>query len=505
LCDAPLMPADAVPLDAAPLDAGPSGTGPSNTEPRDQPVFVLTGSRSGSTLLRFILDSHPDLACPPETSIASACASLAHTWNMLEGVPGGDRPVHEPAELPAHGLRAVRDAADQAFSRYLGKHGKRRWCDKSLDSHMFADLMIQLYPEAKFICLYRHCMDVIASAVEACPWGITRYGFDPFVAQNPGNSVAALGSYWLATVSTITAFEQRHPGACHRVRYEDLVTAPEQTAAGIFSFLGERPVPGITRACFRSPHEGSGFGDEKIWFTDEVTTSSMGRGVRVPVAALPGPLRQAVNEALSGLGYRTVDDEWNAAFGQPDPRAAATGGSINGGERAPGAGEGEAVVAEALRARIGSLSSPGVAAPWPTLAGATVALVVESAGGEHRELHVAFDPAGACSVTAANGHSGARPVATLIAEAATWRTLLDRRSNLVTEITGGRLRCVNKRDGYRIRSDEVHAIATVLGLAQVPDPAEPGSTLCCSRVVFAARETVTVAIRAGDGLVRVED
>ncbi len=166
---------------------------------------------------------------------------------------------------------------------------------------------------------------------------------------------------------------------------------------------------------------------------------------------------------------------WNAALGQPDPRAAATGSSINGGERTPGAGAGEAAVAEALRARIGSLGSPGVAARWLTLAGATVALVVESAGGEHRELHVAFDPAGACSVTAANGQSGAKPVATLIAGAATWRTLLDRRSNLVTEITGGRLRCVNKRDGYRIRSDEVHAIATILGLAQVPDPAEPGS------------------------------
>ena len=30
------------------------------------PVFILTTSRSGSTLVRFILDSHPDLACPPE-------------------------------------------------------------------------------------------------------------------------------------------------------------------------------------------------------------------------------------------------------------------------------------------------------------------------------------------------------------------------------------------------------------------------------------------------------
>ena len=185
-------------------------------------------------------------------------------------------------------MRAVRDAVDQAFSRYLGKRGKRRWCDKSLDSYMVADLMIQLYPEAKFICLYRHCMDVIASGVEACPWGVTRYGFDPFVAQNPGNSVAAIGSYWLAAASTIMAFEREHPGACHRVRYEDLVTAPEETAAGIFSFLGERQAPGITRGLFPGPPRWQRLrGREDLVHRRGDRGTSMGRGVRVPAAALP--------------------------------------------------------------------------------------------------------------------------------------------------------------------------------------------------------------------------
>jgi len=457
MCDAPVMPSDTVPC--------------------EQPVFVLTSSRSGSTLLRFILDTHPDLACPPETSVATACAGLARTWDLLEGVSGGARPVTEAMELPSHAIRAVRDAADRAFSRYLTKRGKRRWCDKSLDSYLLSDLMIELYPEAKFICLYRHCMDVIASGVEACPWGVTRFGFDPFVAQHPGNNVAAIGSYWLSAVQAIMAFEEKHPGACYRIRYEDLVTAPEETMAGVFSFLGERQVPGITRACFRSPHEGTGLGDEKIWFTDEVTMSSMGRGVRVPARALPEPLLRSVNEALSRLDYRVVDDQWNGACGQPDPRAHPPGDSVNGRKRAQSSWTEEAAaVTEAMRARVGSLGSPDVAARWPTVAGSAVALVVESADGGHRELRVGFGPSGACSVSAVNGQAGAEPVAKLIAGAATWRALLDRRSNLVTEMTGGRLRCVNKRDSYRIRSDEVHAIATVLGLAQVPvsDAPEPG-------------------------------
>ena len=32
----------------------------------------------------------------------------------------------------------------------------------------------------------------------------------------------------------------------------------------------------------------------------------------------------------------------------------------------------------------------------------------------------------------------------------------------------GRLRCVNRHDGYRLCSDEVHTIAWLPGLAQVP-------------------------------------
>jgi hypothetical protein len=38
--------------------------------PSTAPTFILATSRSGSTLLRFIIDSHPDFACPPETQVA---------------------------------------------------------------------------------------------------------------------------------------------------------------------------------------------------------------------------------------------------------------------------------------------------------------------------------------------------------------------------------------------------------------------------------------------------
>jgi hypothetical protein len=456
-------------------------------EPSRSPVFVLSASRSGSTLIRFILDSHPDLACPPETDVASACARLMSTWEILQNATAGEGAEAAGQPGPAPALAAVRDTVDGVYGRYLRRRGKRRWCDKSLGSHHEAELAALLYPEARFICLYRHCMDVIASGVEATPWGLHRFGFDSFGARYPGNSVTAVGSYWLATVRSIMAFEESRPGACHRVRYEDLVTAPEKTAAAIFAFLGETPVPDIARACFRTPHEENGPGDEEIWFTGEITADSMGRGVRVPAGALVPDVRQGINEALGRLGYLTVDDEWNARVGRVDVRADATGG----GQARPGGPPGRtrephASVrtreAEAAVSAIGDrlLSVPGhelaeASAIWPAVAGQTVSIIAEGADGGHAELRWGFSSLAAGLGPAASpagdrnlDEPAGRPVCTIIADPATWHALLGGETNLVVEMNAGRLRCINRRDGHRIRSDELHALGWLLGLARVP-------------------------------------
>jgi hypothetical protein len=462
--------------------AGLVAARPAGQEPRGSPVFVLSASRSGSTLMRFILDSHPDLACPPEADVTTACARLMHTWDILENAAAGTEAAGKPGSSCA--LAAVRDTVDGIYGRYLQRRGKRRWCDKSLGSHREAELAARLYPGARFICLYRHCMDVIASGVDACPWGLHRFGFDGFAAQYPGNSVTAVGSYWLAAVRSIMAFEGSHPGACHRVRYEDLVTAPEDTAAAIFSFIGAEPVPDIAHACFRTPHEGNGPGDEEVWFTSGITADSVGCGVRVPVAALVPEVRQGVNEVLGRLGYRAVDDEWNALVGRVDVRADAAEDehARRGGRPGPG-GEPEAAV-RAIGDRLRSRSEQELAeacAVWPAVAGQTVAIVAQSADGAHAELRWGFPALAGGSRRPAAAPIGDRPadkpVCTLIADAATWHALLSDETNLVIEMTAGRLRSINRRDGHRMRSDEVHAIGWLLGLARVPLVRDPGAQL----------------------------
>ncbi len=424
----------------------------------DSPVFVLTSSRSGSTLLRFVLDSHPELACPPETVVSSACASLLRSWMILREAGSEGKPLSEADQVPLEGIAVVQSAMDQLFGAYLRRRGKRRWCDKSLDSHMFAGLLAQAYPKAKFICLYRHCMDVIASGVEACPWGVHRFGFDPFVAQYPGNSVAAIGAYWMSCVQATLKFEEEHPASCHRIRYEDLVTAPEETVAAMFDFLEVPRVPGITGDCFKIPHESNGPGDEKIWFTDQVTSSAIGRGIRVPFGALPGPALAEINAALAELGYRQVQADWNQATGAFDPREAATVAGSGPG-RAPSRTAGSPAAAGTLRELDQRLSLRSEADlqvfsnRWPGLRNETLALVVDDDEPAERRWSL--------------GEAG-EPVATLIAATGTWASLLRGEANIITELMAGRLRCVNKRDRHRLRSEELHAMSWLLGLTQIP-------------------------------------
>jgi hypothetical protein len=435
--------------------------------------------------------------------ITGACASLLRSWDILENAGSGThRQVTAQVQLPAVAMEVVRGIVDQLYGRYLAGRGKPRWCDKSLDSLYNAQLLADLYPQARFVCLYRHCMDVIASGTEACPWGVSRFGFDPYVAQIPGNSVAAIGAYWMDCVQAMLTFEQQQPERCFRLRYEDLVTAPEHKTAELLAFLGAAPAPGITSACFAAPHEGDGPGDEKIWFTTKVSTDAIGRGVRVPAAALPDPLRVAINEALNALGYRPVGADWNSATRPVDPRLPLSmprppgftdtnGRTSQGGlaDAPPDAPDAVAVVAQLLDTRIRQQAGTEPDEPlrrWPALADQMVRLVVSD---EHRQEEVlwSFQPVLAAAApsrmmspdgpapngstpngSAPNGPTPNGPVMTMIAGSDTWRALLDGDANMITEIRTGRLRCVNRRDAQRVRSDEVHAIAWLLGLAQVP-------------------------------------
>jgi hypothetical protein len=288
--------------------------------PHADPVFVLCAGRSGSTLLRFLLDAHPELACPPETNVPALCGQLATVWSLIEGAPLSANRGDEPPDIPDAAITGVRETMDRMTGSYLARRGKKRYCDKSLGTARFAYLMQRIWPQTKFICLFRHPMDVIASGMEACPWGLNGYGFDAYIAETPGNSVHALAHFWFDNAATILTAEEQYAQRCHRVRYEDMVADPQAVANELFKFLGVDPVPGIAEACFAAERERFGPADYKIWHTSQITDESVGRGWTIPAGLIGPQIRIGINELCGKLGYVPVDENWGTADRPADLR-----------------------------------------------------------------------------------------------------------------------------------------------------------------------------------------
>lgn len=417
----------------------------------DDPVFILTSSRSGSTLLRFILDSHPDLACPPETNVTGAALHLLRSWSVLEQVSGQERAAPASTPVPVPVIDSVRRTLDFAYSRYLERRGKTRWCDKSLETPMYTSILRALYPKARFLCLYRHCMDVIASGIEISPWGLNGFGFSSYAAQNPGNSVEAIASYWADCSSLILTYERDNSDRCYRLRYEDLVADPESVTAALFSFLGVSQSPGITQKCFEIPHDERGPGDEKIWFTNRVSGSSVGSGRRIPAALISPRTLSSVNELLADLGYPVVDDAWNTP-------------------PAGGATRGQAAAHQVVQAVLKDIeqvighrpATEAATGRWPAAVGRSVSIVVED---ETATASLQYEFPG-------EGSTGS--AARIAASPEAWRLLLTGRANLATLLRRGELTWSEGTDRQWARSDMLQATSWLLGIAAGPDPRSLG-------------------------------
>ncbi len=410
-----------------------------------EPVVVLTCARSGSTLLRFILDSHPELACPPETSVVDLCTRMGVVSMLLDGPPVGVRPG-----LTGLAAASIRSWMTATFAPYLIRAGKARWCDKSLGSADAANRFLDLFPETKFICLYRSCLDVIDSALEACPFGLHGYGMDPYAAAHPGNSVSAVADYWVAQTRMIAEFEQAHPGVCLRLRYEDLVADPEGQADRVFAFLGEAPVPGISQSCLAPGRQEFGPGDHKIWGTSSISPDSVGRGSRIPVSLISPPVLGMINGLLEQLEYPLLDQSRLGGAvpkraGDPGPvpgiPEAGPAGSLPPGEDLAVLDELENLIASRLSASFEQASSQpagmGEALGSPFM----ISAIVPSAGaGMAQGRWWRVDPATASLM---RGHDAPRtePGQWMVTgDAITWRSILTGSLNIATAMRHGRLR-----------------------------------------------------------------
>ncbi|MEZ5155639.1 MAG: sulfotransferase [Solirubrobacterales bacterium] len=197
--------------------------------------FVVGATRSGTTLLRLMLDAHPQIAIPSETHFIPELVSArdkhgATREQMLELLAShrrwGDFTI-EPAELaerwaaiePLTGADAVR----AFFALYADKHGKHgaRWGDKT-PGYVKSMREIQGYlPEARFIHLIRDGRDVALSVLKQT-WG--------------PQSVEAAAEKWRSRVNRGRS-QAPYLGYYLEVKFEDLILQTERELRRICEFI----------------------------------------------------------------------------------------------------------------------------------------------------------------------------------------------------------------------------------------------------------------------------
>lgn len=207
-----------------------------------EPIFILGAPRSGTTLLRVMLDSHPAIACGPETPWLAAHQPRSvmalhrflcdHPQGYCRNFGAGPEPVRA----------AMRALVDSLLGGYARSRGKSRWAEKTPGSALHLPTLLELFPDAHLIHLVRDPLDVALSTVRIPEH---RRGLAPrFESTLCLGEGRHIDSTLLAAVLRWTSWNRlidEHTRGRHvlPVSYERLVRAPEAEARRLLEFVGE--------------------------------------------------------------------------------------------------------------------------------------------------------------------------------------------------------------------------------------------------------------------------
>ena len=209
--------------------------------------FVVGVGRSGTTLLRMMLDSHPEMAIPPETHFLPP---MIEQFSRLRVTP--ERLLEAIREAPQSGLPESGVSEDELLDRlrqlkplnapdsirafyglYAERAGKPRWGDKTPRYVTSMAKLARAIPEARFVHMIRDGRDVALSTNRRL---VELRGSRPVPAER-------MAKRWRHRILSARRVEQVK-GRYMEIRYEDLVrdTEPGLRRVCEFTELGWDPV-----------------------------------------------------------------------------------------------------------------------------------------------------------------------------------------------------------------------------------------------------------------------
>lgn len=199
------------------------------------PFFLIGAPRAGTTLLRDALRSHSSLTCPEEThlfrwgfpfgseqyaSILMTDPTLCH-HRQLDGVTHQDF-------VNAYESAGAKDELMNAYVTMTPAWEaslQRRWFDKT-PQNVYGMLLISgMYPEARFIHVHRHPLNVVASLKA----GVVM----------PSHSTLGGINTWLEAVTIVQEYEKAWPDRLLNVSYERFTERPRAELERILEFIEE--------------------------------------------------------------------------------------------------------------------------------------------------------------------------------------------------------------------------------------------------------------------------
>lgn len=207
------------------------GTVPEKNISGDNLIFLVSQPRSGSTLLQVLLSGSPDIATSSEPWIA-----LHPVFAMREQ---GLQSVYD-SEIAKNALLDFLNesgAGKDFFNDQVGlfltsfywkaieQQGKNYFLDKTPRYYHIIDELAEIFPTAKFIILFRNPLSVLHSILKT------------WVKDDFASIINFFEDLWIAPFKLIN-FVNKHPGKSFYVKYEDLVSNPENVLKGICRFIG---------------------------------------------------------------------------------------------------------------------------------------------------------------------------------------------------------------------------------------------------------------------------
>jgi hypothetical protein len=296
----------------------------------NSPIFIVGTERSGSNLLRLLLDSHSQISIPHPPHILRYFAPLEAGYGDLSDRNNLRRlaqdvirllevHIHPWESLPDPDLIVSMAKPMDLFGIFVAIYewhqqeaGKARWGCKSTFMIDHVNRVLARFPDAKFIWLVRDPRDVAASSRES--------------VFNPCHPYLT-ATLWCEQQRIGLDYEELLPKAnWSRLLYEDLIAEPEQTLRELCGFLGENFEPQMLRF-FETPEAKRSASLSQSWANtaSPVQRDKAGKYRKTLNEREIRLVEDAAGEVMAQLGYKLDFEPSGFAASQPSPVELAIG------------------------------------------------------------------------------------------------------------------------------------------------------------------------------------